>query len=487
MNPHHSPDLFFNKGTSTAIDDVKYLRLATIISVDTVKMVCDLMLGDKTSPRTGVPIPLPMVYPGGGIFAIPSRGAQVVVGIRAMQMPLILAYYPMNMMAPDSYFQMFKQVYGIPENLQEGEVFIRARGDSAKCLNCDVISLLLEWEANVDPGTTIERCPNCNVAALTMDPTSQLPVAGSLVKQVMGSTLRMTPQAELFYQADNIMSPDKGDTRNIFKLYINGQTGEVSFMNAGDISFQSNGQFYIGCQNFILKSETGISEVAQQRVASVTSGNGTDVETTQSKTITALDTLSLNAPAINETAGGFLTQKAADRVSQIVGDGLPGIGGTDSYETGSQTVVVSGDASGLGRLVQIGTSDGKTTSFLFDELDLYGSEIKTIYGTQAVSVVGASSWKVGGILNIAAPVISLNTGKLPVARVSDSAVSTAVSDPAFWAFMNAITTFLAVFQTEAGALTPPMTGSIAAAAVIEGLMPTSIKSLITSGAKGVLA
>jgi hypothetical protein len=371
---------------------------------------------------------------------------------------------------------MFKQVYSIPENFQEGEVFIRARGDSAKCLACNNISLLLAWEANVDPSTTIEKCPSCHVAALTMDPTTQLPVIASLKKQIMGSTLRMTPQAEFSYQADNIMAPEKGDTQNIFKLYINGKTGEVSFMNASKIAFQSSGQFVVGCDKFIVKANTSILESTPSKTLVSTAGDGALVESCQTRSISALARVSISAPSINETASGIMSLTAADRQVSL---GTLLNPGTDSLETGSQTHTITGDASGTGRVVQIGTSDKKTVPFLTDVLDNYGSEVTTIYGAQAVTVVGASSWKVGGPLAISGNPVVLNGGIKPVARVGDYALSSAVSDVAFWAFIEAMSAFLSAFITDGAAVSPPMTATVAAATAAVALLPSSMKSLIT--------
>jgi len=477
MKNHPMSDLFFNQGNKQAIEEVKYLRLAQILSIDLTNMMCNILILDKTSFRQNVPLPLPMVYPGGGIIAVPTKGAHVVVGIRPMQMPLILAYYPFNTMAPDSYFAMFKQTYGFPEELQEGEILIRARGDSAKCLSCKIISLLTAWEANLDPTTMMEQCPNCKAPAFAMDPTTQLPVAGSINKQILGSTLRMTPQAELIYFADNIMSKEDGDTQGLFELYIDGKTGNVSFANAGNISFDSSGDFFVKCQNYTVKADNSVTETTQNKNFDTAQSL---VESCQDRTFNAVNSLNFKASSINESITTTLSQNMTDRVLVI--------SGTDSYEAASSTVFIEGDSDGNGRLIQIGTA----TSMASDDLELYGDEIKNVYGESTVTIVGAASITASSTyslsateaLSLSGSQTILNNGTLAVARVGDSALSTIASDPAFWAFFNSLINFLTVFSTD----TPPaFAASKAAAATAAALAPASMKSLITSGNGTVLA
>lgn len=521
---HPTPDLFFNHGNRASIEEVKYLRIAQILSVDTVNMMCELNVLDKTATRSTVPLPLPMVYPGGGIIAVPTRGAHVVVGIRAMQMPLILAYYPFNTMAPDSYFQMYKQVYGMPETLQEGEIYIRARSDSAKCVACGVVSLLTAWEANIDTTTGIEQCPanQCNAPASVLDAATGLPLPGSVNKQFMGSTLRMTPQAELFYQADNIMSPEKGDTSRVFKLYINGVTGDVSFINANDISFQSNGNFYVGCQNFTVKADQQITETTQNKN---TNTNQTTAANFTDHVMNATSSLTLQAQTLNHMITGFLNETMLNRTVSIA-KAVDGSGGADTYEAASHTVFISGDQNSLGRITQIGLIDGSTTNAISDELDLYGAEVKNVYGTSTVTIVGAStaaytsnygltvggnlsqsvtgSWTstsasanltATGAFNLHGTNLIFNGGTLPTARQTDATVINAATDPTFINFFTLLQTFLTAFVTAfdshvhtsaaAGSPTTPPTVPFVTPTV--PAPPTTATGKITGGNTTVLA
>jgi hypothetical protein len=319
-----------------------------------------------------------------------------------------------------------------------------------------VVSPLAAWEANVDPATMIEQCPasNCNAPAVVMDPDTQLPVPGSLKKQILGSTLRMTPQADLLYQADNIMSPDKGDKQNIFKLYIEGKTGNVSFMNAGDINFQSNGTFYVGCQNYTVKADNAITETTQSRNQNV---NQTVVESIQDRVFNATNSLLFQAQTLSDKIAGTLSQSAASRVLNISGG--------DSYEANTSTVFISGDILGNGRLTQIGTA----INSVVDDLELYGNEVKNVYGDSTATIVGNVSATIAngnyellvakghvsiaamaGTLNLSGSQMVLNqwsSGPMGylgqgIARVTDKVLINSAVDPAFISYFNSLTVFL---------------------------------------------
>jgi len=506
MIKNNLSDLFFNQGNRQAVEEVKYLRLAQITSVDTVNMMCSLNILDKTSTRTTVPIPMPMAYPGGGIFAVPTVGTHVVVGIRPMQMPLVLGYYPLNTMAPDSYYQMYKQVYGMPEDLQEGEVYIRVRGDSAKCLTCGVTSLLTAWEANINATTLIEQCPNCHAPAFLMDPVTQLPLPASINKQLLGSTLYMTNQAELSYMADNLMDQSAGDKTSLFQLYINGKTGEVTFANAGDVSFESNGTFSVQCQNYMVKADNAVTEMTQNKSFDT---NQSLVEGSQDRTINADNSINLNSYSLNETLTGPANLSMSDRYLSI--------DNSDSYEAASATVFISGDPLGNGRVTQIGTATGSVP----DQMILYGNEFRNVYGDSTVEITGDISTTLAtgdyelialkghisiaaatGTLNLSGNQIVLNSWAGPptipasmgytgqgISRINDTVVSDVASDPKFWPFVQALTAFLNLFISEAPSVLPPgaLSGSIAAAAAAVKLAPSSLTSKITTGNITVLA
>lgn len=514
-------EMFFNTGNRQAIEDVKTLRLAQIIAVDTKNMMATINILDGTSYRTTVPLPLPMVYPGGGIIAVPGRGAHVVVGIRAMQMPLILGYYPYNTMSPDSYFQMFKQMYGFPETFEEGEVFIRARGKSAKCITCGTVSTLDAWQARLQPTTNIELCPNtaCNTPAVNLGPNG-LPVDGpngepAYNKQFMGSTLRMTADAQLFYQADNIMSPEKGDTSNIFKFHIDGASGDVTLSDARNIRFLSSGDFYVRCQNYTVKADNSITETTQNKNFN---SNDTVSDSVQSHILTATDTIAHVAQTLVATVAGYMSHTVGSRVLQIKN--------SDSYSAVGQTITVTGSSNGVvtsgpARLTQIGLSDGSTTSTISDDLELYGAEIRNVHGSSTVTIVGAATFAASstygltvgtdytqnvtgswtgtsasanltatGAFNLHGLNLIFNNGTLGVARVSDTVLVTATSDPVFINYFTLLKTFLDSFAAIYNLHTHASLGATPLPLMIPATspdVPTQASGKITTGNTTVLA
>jgi hypothetical protein len=85
---------FFDKGNENLTDQIDKVRVGSIAAVNTAQMTAEVTWLDDKGGRTKVPLSMPMVGPGFGIMAVPTRGTIVAVGMRAMQMPLILAYYP---------------------------------------------------------------------------------------------------------------------------------------------------------------------------------------------------------------------------------------------------------------------------------------------------------------------------------------------------------------------------------------------------------
>ena len=77
----------------------------------------------------------------------------------------------------------------MPEDLKEGELYIRVRSDSAQvCQVCGVISTLEEWAASIDPATLIEQCPsiNCRAPAVVMDPATSAPHRRDIEQAILG-------------------------------------------------------------------------------------------------------------------------------------------------------------------------------------------------------------------------------------------------------------------------------------------------------------
>jgi hypothetical protein len=496
-------NLFFNHGNRDAVEQVKHLRLGRIVGVNIDDMVAEIEFLEESSGKTRVPIPMPTAYPGGGIFAVPKAGALVLIGIRSMQMPIIIGYYPNNAYSPDSYFSISQQVFGIPDALAEGDIFMRAAADSAKCLSCGVVSSLTAWASNMDPTTLIERCPNCQTPAYTNDDQNLI---SQLNKVQLGTTLHIRSDGKIMIQGDNTAARENGDTDRLLKVVIDGVTGNVTVADAGDVNVSASGDIFLSGNKLTIHAAANLELQADTIIKNI---NNEDVESVLSKTITASDTILLAAETVTIQAAGISNVGADTRITTVVnsdtldvgsdltvsvGTGLSG-GDRVFSITGNDTLDIT-----LNRIVTIGgllgetVTGGATLSIGGAQtVTVTGASSTTIGGARTLAVTGADTTTIGGIYSLtatgAASIISsaimhltgtnviLNNGTRAVARVNDTAASTAASDAAFWAFYNALIAFLSTFAADS----TPFVASQAAAGVAAGLAASSINSVITSG------
>lgn len=489
--------MFHGRGNSDIVDQVKNLRLAKITAVNLDDMVVDIEFLEESSGKTRVPIPMPSVYPGGGVFSVPKKGALVIVGLRSMQVPVILAYYPFNAFSPDSFYAISKQVFGIPDDLSEGDVFIRSASDSSKCIVCGVTSSNSAFEANIDPTELVERCPNCNAPAYVNDENGRIKV---LNKKQLGATFHMRSDGQIFIQGDNLASASNGDTERLLKIVINSVTGDITVQDAGDFIVNANGNAALDCKSLTITSNSKIEEGAASRSQQI---SGDSTESALNRTIQAKDTLSLAGNDISVKALSSITQESAGR--SIV------IGNTDTYVTGDlnatiqknrvvrvlgddvETVTMSKSVT-VGTTLTVSVSGGSTVSIGGAEVvSVTGDSTVTVGGDHSFSVVGASSVVVGGAYSlqatgaasitsasttdIAGSIVRFNAGVLAVARVTDTTLSNAASDGQYWAFIGNLVAFLTTFAVDS----TPFVASQAAAAVAAASIPFGITSKITSG------
>lgn len=500
----HSPmNLFFNHGNREALEQVKGLRLAKIASVNVDDMVAEIEFLEESTGKTRVPLPMPTAYPGGGIFSVPKKGAMVIVGIRSMQVPIILGYYPFNAFTPDSYFAISRQVFGIPDELSEGDVFMRAASPFAKCAACGVTSALEGFEANLDPNSLIERCPNCSAPAFVNDENGQI---AKLNKLLLGMTLHMRADGKLFIQGDNQASRENGDTERLIKIVIDGVTGNMTIADAGDLNVTAQGSVFLGCKKMTVKSDGPIEEVADSRVANI--GNDS-VENVMNKTIQAANTVLATAQTLSLKALGIMNLGADTRATTVTGDDVLSAGSLiASIDADREVQVGANDIEEiiLSKTVTIGTTlgvtvkGGSTMDVGIDHkvtvtgalTEKCGSYSMTVTGASSTSVTGAYSVAATGAVTIASSgstaslagtSVILNGGTLGVARLTDTALSSTASDPAFWLFVNNLIAFLTVFSADSA----PFTSSKSAAAVAAASAPVSITSAINSASATVKA
>lgn len=499
---------FFGQGNREALEQVKGLRLAKITSVNVDDMVAEIEFLEESSGKTRVPIPMPMSYPGGGIFSIPKKGAIVLVGIRAMQMPMIISFYPFNVFSPDSNYAIMKQVFGMPDELSEGDVFLRAASQFAKCATCFVISSIAAWEAKLDPTTLVELCPNCEAPAHTVDESGKI---ASLNKIQLGMTLHMRSDGKLFFQGDNMSDRGEGDTQRLIKGVIDGVTGDVTLTDANDIVVDANGNSSLTCSKATTVALNGIEESSDSRVENVTLDS---IENVLNKTIDADDTVLITAETITARAAGIMDRSSGNLIESVDED--------HTYVSGSLSAATSGNRTWVVGSVAIPADDfetiyGSTTVIIGGSVGetITGGVTMTIGGAQAVTVTGASSTTFSGgrtlvitgastttvtgaysmsatgvvtlssvaAMNISGATVVLNSGTLGVARLNDTTLSSAASDPVFWLFYNNLVAFLTTFAADS----TPFAASQAAAAIAVASATASITAKISSASTTVKA
>lgn len=442
--------LFFSQGNRDALDSVKALRLAKITAVDTVDMVVDIEFLEESSGKTRVPIPMPSAYPGGGIYSVPRKGAVVIVGIRAMQVPIILAYYPFNAFSPDSYYAISKQVFGIPDDLAEGDIFMRPAANAARCVICGVTSSLVAWESNLDNTTLIERCPNCNIPAYVLDENSQIK---TLNKLQLGSTFHMRSDGKIFIQGDNLANSEDG-VGSQFKIVIDGVTGNVTISDAGDIDLSANGNVNLSGKDIAL-SATGT--IAQSMTSKTENIDGDRFESAVNRTIQASNTLLATATTLSLRALADMSLEADSRTATV--------GKTDTYATGTlvatvnlnRTVTVKGDdietvagskTMSVGTALSLTVGGGVTVSIGGSEtVKIAGSSTTTVTGTHGVTSTGAMSLASSAQMSLNGTTIVLNGGVKAVARKDDATLINNVTDSTFIQFLTDLQTILADIQT----------------------------------------
>jgi len=490
--------LFYDRGNRDAVDGVQHLRLAKITSVNVEDMVADIEFLEESSGKTRVAIPMPSAYPGGGIWAVPRTGAIVIVGLRSMQMPIILGYYPFNAFAPDSYFSIIRQVYGIPDAINEGDVLMRAASGLAKCTSCGLIFTMEEFAANIDPNTLIERCPQCQTPAFVNDENGQI---SQLNKVMLGMTMHMRSDGKLFIQGDNTASRENGDTQRLLKIVIDGVTGNITIQDAGDMNIVSQGNVFLGCKRLAVRSDGEIEEMSENRTTNVSQDA---VEAVLNKTLTATNTLLYTAQTLSLQALGFMNLTAADRITAISGD--------DALNATSLTVSLSED-----RVINVGTTDtenilGSRTISIGGSLGetVVGGHTLSVGGDQMITITGSSSATIGGsyTLNAVGAVtitssaqtsingstVVFNGGVLPVARKTDATLIDAATDATFMTFLTDLQTILTDLQTVynvhthiSGAPTTPTGPPVPLSTATVPTAPTSVTGKINNGNNTVLA
>jgi len=442
--------LFFSQGNRDALDSVKALRLAKITAVDTVDMVVDIEFLEESSGKTRVPIPMPSAYPGGGIYSVPRKGAVVIVGIRAMQVPIILAYYPFNAFSPDSYYAISKQVFGIPDDLAEGDIFMRPAANAARCVVCGVTSSLTAWESNLDNTTLIERCPNCNIPAYVLDENSQIK---TLNKLQLGSTFHMRSDGKIFIQGDNLANSEDG-VGSQFKIVIDGVTGNVTITDAGDFDLSANGNVSLSGKDIAMSAS---GTIAQSMTSKTENIDGDRFESAVNRTIQASNTLLATAATLSLRALADMNAEADSRVTTV--------GKTDTYATGTliatvnqnRTVTVNGADSetvagaktmSVGTALSLTVGGGVTVAIGGSEtVTVAGSSLTKVTGTYGVTSTGAMSLISSAQISLTGTSIVLNGGVLPVARKTDATLINAVTDPTFMQFLTDLQTILTDIQT----------------------------------------
>ena len=109
------------------------------------------------------------------------------------------------------------------------------------------------------------------------------------------------------------------------------------------------------------------------------------------------------------------------------------------------------------------------------DVTIVGAASVTASSDYDLSVGGSADISATGILTIGGETTIINNGTLAVARETDSTISKIATDPAFWAYVAALTSFLTTFSSD----TPPaFTASKAAAATAAALKPASLRSLV---------
>jgi len=422
------------------LDQVKNLRLAKITAVDTEDMVVEIEFLEESTGKTRVPIPMPMAYPGGGVWTIPKAGALVLVGLRSMQTPIIIGYYPYNAFSPDSYFALQRQVFGIPDELNEGDILMRTVSGFAKCSICNVITPTEGWTANIDPTTLVERCPNCNSVAYVNDEQGLIQ---KLNKLLLGMTLHMRSDGKLFLQGDNLLSRANGDTQRLLKIVIDGVSGNVTVADAGDWNVTATGDFFESSKNRTISVAGQSEEVADTRVVNT---NQDVVENMVNKTVQAADTLlhtaqtlslralsamNVKAATLTEIVDGDHLYSAGSLVASIEGDRVLDVGGDDAEEiTGSKTITI-------GTTLGITVLGGSTVSIGGDSVvTVTGAETKTVGGAWSLSATGAVSIVSAAQTSITGTAVVFNGGILPVARKTDATLINNVTDPTFMTFLT---------------------------------------------------
>ena len=496
------------------VEDIKSLRLATITFVDARTMLADIeFLDDKTS-RSGVPLPVPTMYPGGGVIAVPTEGAVVVVGMRAQQVPLVLAYYPYNVFTPGSVFQQVMNMWGMSESLSPGDVYLRARSDSAKCQVCNVISSIEAIQATADPETTLTYCPNCKTPSATVDSDG---VVTAVNTQILGATFHMRADGTIFLQSSNLQSPDQGDASRLFKLAIDGRTGDMTLEGVGDLNVDASGDAYLGCRNLTLNASGAIEENATERRYNTASEV---LENSLARVIQAADTLKMLAPMISLAATaaggtGLISHEADNRtasvkLSDILSAGeisLTTVSDEAAGSSGDRTVLIAGDddelvlgaksVSGAKEIsVQAATTltlqglspanaDGSLSESPGSKVALGTNLSAETTGTMLIQSTGDGEIKSLATMKVTGASVLLNNGSLGVARTTDAIQLNA----AFTSFLTSLMTWLTNFQTfynahgHAALGSPPSTLYAAAAP-----SPTTpVAGTITGGSSTVKA
>lgn len=467
------PNLFYHKGNSEALEQVKSLRLAKVTSVNAGDMVVDIEYLEESGGRTRVPIPMPSAYPGGGIYCVPRKGALVLVGVRVMQSPVIVAFYPFNTFSPDSYNAIAKQVFGIPDQMSEGDILFRAASDSARCTVCGTTSLMTSWEINVDPTTLIERCPNtsCEAPAYVNDKSGKIIKTN---KKQLGTTLHLQSDGTVFFQGDNLSSVENGDTSRLFKFVIDGVTGDVTVSDANDVNIFGGGQANLDFRSVAITADDTITESANSRSQNISTSS---LEVALNRTIQATDTLLETANILSLKALSTMNVESLNR-SVTIGD-------SDTYSVG--TLVAYVDES---RTVTIGSPDNPTPSN--DTEIITGSKSVTVGADLAFTVTGNKSvvvtgdfsttiTKTGSISSVGAMTIAstganlalngtsvvLNGGTLAVARKTDATLIDNLTDSTFITFMSNLIVLLNDIVMQYNLHTHPVAGALAGSTTMQ--------------------
>lgn len=430
---------FFNKGNQEITEQADRIRLAVIKAVDTHNLTAEIEWLDDKGGKTKVPLPMPMAGPGYGVFAIPTRGTIVSVGLRAMQMPLILGYYPANIFTPLSYFPQQRNELKLSGELSEGDVLIRSRGNVARCSKCNAVSPLGSWAGNLDPNTGIERCPSCRWPSVTIDPGTG--AVKEVFKVQYGSSFHMKASGEVEFHLNNTSDPDKGDTDRLFKITIDTDSN-VTITNAKNLYFGVDKACTIDCEDFTVQARNAITEVSTTKNRMVATD---DVETHITKTIKAEQSLALGGDTLALSGTSLLTQESKIRNATTE---------QDDIETVGRKVLKS---SG--------------------EIEVEGAGLVSVKST-------------GDNLTLDGVKVILQGGQLAIARKTDGTIIDSSTDSAFITFMSNLVSVINTFftttyntHTHTGPGAPPVPTQIAPAPTA----PTQAVGKITSGNDTVLA